>query len=423
MFTSIKRLAKDSGLILLGTVIYFVLSVIGMIVAPLFGPFGEAVSPGITGVFTGSVFFFLSRRVGRLGQFTVVSLITMCVYSLMGGMYLPWFISVVVMSVLADWLASRGKQVPVWQVAIAAGMVNIGSVFGAVIPCWFFMQSYRDYWLAHNETVETMDKVIKYTSGLMGLVTTLVTFALSVIGVYIVYLIWLGCSKACALKRARVAQTSAVAESAVADGAAEESAIADSAVADGAVADGAAEESAVADDAAEESAIADSAVADGAVADGAAEESAVADDAAEESAVTDDAVVDCAAEESAVADDAAEESAVADGAVADDAAEESAAADGAVAESAVADGAVAESAVADGAVADGAAEESAVADGAVADDTAKRIAAPQIVRIPPDNAMPKIVRIKTTDTERPNPPEMPQETPDRLIIHPKHLDQ
>ena len=393
VFTSIKRLAKDSGLILLGTVIYFVLSVIGMIVAPLFGPFGEAVSPGITGGFTGSVFFFLSRRVGRLGQFTVVSLITMCVYSLMGGMYLPWFISVVVMSVLADWLASRGKQVPVWQVAIAAGMVNIGSVFGAVIPCWFFMQSYRDYWLAHNETVETMDKVIKYTSGLMGLVTTLVTFALSVIGVYIVYLIWLGCSKACALKRARVAQTSAVAESAVADGAAEESAIADSAVADGAVADGA------------------------------AEESAVADDAAEESAVTDDAVVDCAAEESAVADDAAEESAVADGAVADDAAEESAAADGAVAESAVADGAVAESAVADGAVADGAAEESAVADGAVADDTAKRIAAPQIVRIPPDNAMPKIVRIKTTDTERPNPPEMPQETPDRLIIHPKHLDQ
>ncbi|WP_051821101.1 MptD family putative ECF transporter S component [Mageeibacillus indolicus] len=393
MFTSIKRLAKDSGLILLGTVIYFVLSVIGMIVAPLFGPFGEAVSPGITGVFTGSVFFFLSRRVGRLGQFTVVSLITMCVYSLMGGMYLPWFISVVVMSVLADWLASRGKQVPVWQVAIAAGMVNIGSVFGAVIPCWFFMQSYRDYWLAHNETVETMDKVIKYTSGLMGLVTTLVTFALSVIGVYIVYLIWLGCSKAWALKRARVAQTSAVADGAVAE----------SAVADGAVA-----ESAVADDAAEESA----------VADGAAEESAAADDAAEESAVTDDAVVDGAAEESAVADDAAEESAVADGAVADDAV-----VDCAAEESAVADDAAEESAVADGAVADSAVEESAVADGAVTDDTAKRIAAPQIVRIPPDNAMPKIVRIKTTDTERPNPPEMPQETPDRLIIHPKHLDQ
>jgi len=393
VFTSIKRLAKDSGLILLGTVIYFVLSVIGMIVAPLFGPFGEAVSPGITGVFTGSVFFFLSRRVGRLGQFTVVSLITMCVYSLMGGMYLPWFISVVVMSVLADWLASRGKQVPVWQVAIAAGMVNIGSVFGAVIPCWFFMQSYRDYWLAHNETVETMDKVIKYTSGLMGLVTTLVTFALSVIGVYIVYLIWLGCSKACALKRARVAQTSAVAESAVADGAVADDAAEESAAADGAVA-----ESAVADGAAEESAIADSAVADGAVADGAAEESAVADDAAEESAVADDAAEESAVADGAVADGAAEESAVADGAVADDAAEESAAADGA-------------------------AEESAVADGAVADDTAKRIAAPQIVRIPPDNAMPKIVRIKTTDTERPNPPEMLQETPDRLIIHPKHLDQ
>ena len=408
MFTSIKRLAKDSGLILLGTVIYFVLSVIGMIVAPLFGPFGEAVSPGITGVFTGSVFFFLSRRVGRLGQFTVVSLITMCVYSLMGGMYLPWFISVVVMSVLADWLASRGKQVPVWQVAIAAGMVNVGSVFGAVIPCWFFMQSYRDYWLAHNETVETMDKVIKYTSGLMGLVTTLVTFALSVIGVYIVYLIWLGCSKAWALKRARVAQTSAVADGAVAESAAADGAVADGAVAESAAADGAAEESAVADGAAEESAIADSAVADGAVADGAAEESAVADDAAEESAVADGAVADDAAEESAVADDAVVDCAAEESAVADDAAEESAVADGAAEESAAADGA---------------AEESAVADGAVADDTAKRIAAPQIVRIPPDNAMPKIVRIKTTDTERPNPPEMPQETPDRLIIHPKHLDQ
>ena len=418
MFTSIKRLAKDSGLILLGTVIYFVLSVIGMIVAPLFGPFGEAVSPGITGVFTGSVFFFLSRRVGRLGQFTVVSLITMCVYSLMGGMYLPWFISVVVMSVLADWLASRGKQVPVWQVAIAAGMVNIGSVFGAVIPCWFFMQSYRDYWLAHNETVETMDKVIKYTSGLMGLVTTLVTFALSVIGVYIVYLIWLGCSKACALKRARVAQTSAVAESAVADGAVADGAVADDAAEESAAADGAVAESAVADGAVAESAVADGAVAESAVADGAAEESAIAD-----SAVADGAVADGAAEESAVADDAAEESAVAD-----DAAEESAVADGAVAdgaaeESAVADGAVADDAAEESAAADGAAEESAVADGAVADDTAKRIAAPQIVRIPPDNAMPKIVRIKTTDTERPNPPEMLQETPDRLIIHPKHLDQ
>lgn len=183
-----KLKVKDVVMVALLTALYLLLYMVSGMAVMVLGSFGHAVSPGVCAVFAGTVFFFMTRKVGKFGQFTIMQAICMVVFSIMGAGYLPWFITSMVGAILADVIASRDNKPAVWKVAVASGLFHVGQAFGTIIPCLFFVESYREEWISRGQTPEAMEEMIKYTSGVMGIVSTAVVFGLSVIGVVIGYL-------------------------------------------------------------------------------------------------------------------------------------------------------------------------------------------------------------------------------------------
>ena len=184
-----KLKIKDVVLVALLSALYLVIYMVAGSVAMVFGAFGHAISPGICGFFTGSIFLFLSRKVGKFGQYTIMQAICMVIYAIMGAGYLPWLITSMVAAVIADLIASRNNRVPVWKVACAAGIYHVGQALGAIVPSWFFVESYKSEWIARGQTPEAMEEMVKFTGGFMGFVGVVVVFALSFAGVYLGYVI------------------------------------------------------------------------------------------------------------------------------------------------------------------------------------------------------------------------------------------
>lgn len=186
---SISLKLKDIILIALLTALYFVIFMVAMGLVSVLGPFGHAISPGVAALLGGSVFYFMAAKVGKFGQFTLMTLLLQGVFSLMTGLYIPWLITSVVGAVIADLLASRQKNPPVPLLAMASGSMMVGSAFGAIIPCLFFVESYKEQWIARGQTAESMDAMIHYTSGVWALGSTVIIFVLAALGIFIAHLI------------------------------------------------------------------------------------------------------------------------------------------------------------------------------------------------------------------------------------------
>lgn len=184
-----KLKTKDVVLVALLTAVYLVFYMLSATSAMFLGAFGHAISPGVCGLLGGSVVLFMSRKVGRFGQYTIMVAILMLVFALIGGGYLPWLITSMVSAVLADLIASRNNHTPVWRVAVASSIMHVGQAWGAIIPCWFFLEQYKANWVARGESPKQMDSMIKATQGIMGVVATVVVFLLSFVGVYLGYYI------------------------------------------------------------------------------------------------------------------------------------------------------------------------------------------------------------------------------------------
>lgn len=184
-----KLKIKDILLLALLTAIYMIIYMVCMaIIAPL-GAYGHSISPGICGIFSGTVIYFMSRKVGKMWQFTIFTLFVMGVFALMGGGYLPWLITSVSTAIIADIIASRVDKPSVGRLAIASGLIHMGQAWGAIIPSMFFLESYRSTWISRGQKAAEMDAMIKYTAGTWGIVNSLIIFALAVLGVYIGYFI------------------------------------------------------------------------------------------------------------------------------------------------------------------------------------------------------------------------------------------
>ena len=84
---------KDIVTVALLTALYIVFYMITMLIITPLGPFGHSISPGICAILTGSIIVFLSRKVGKMWQFTLMIAILMVIFWLMGGGYIPWVLS------------------------------------------------------------------------------------------------------------------------------------------------------------------------------------------------------------------------------------------------------------------------------------------------------------------------------------------
>ena len=184
-----KLKIKDVVMTSLLTALYMVFYMVASMIVMVFGQFGHAISPGICAILTGSVLLFLTRKVGKFGQFTIMQAICMLIYSIMGAGYLPWIITSMVAAILADVIASREEKPAVWKVALASGVFHVGQAWGSIVPSWFFLESYKSEWIGRGQTPEAMEEMVKYTTGFMGVVSTFIVFALAIAGVYLGWLI------------------------------------------------------------------------------------------------------------------------------------------------------------------------------------------------------------------------------------------
>lgn len=183
---------KDFVLLALLTALYIIVYFVSMMLISLMGPFGHAISPGICGLLSGAILIFISRKIGKMWQFTLMELIIMGVFALMGAGYLPWFITSMVGAVLADVIASMSNKPSVLKVAIASGLIHVGNALGGIIPACFFAEQYMNEWIARGQKPDQMLEMVKATQGTMGILATIIAFILSVIGVYIGYSILKG---------------------------------------------------------------------------------------------------------------------------------------------------------------------------------------------------------------------------------------
>lgn len=183
-----KMTAKDFILISLLSALYIIIYMVGMTVATIFGPIGHSFTTGLAGLFTGPVIYFISRKVGKMWQFTILSAVLMAVTALMGGGYLPWLITTMTCAVIADFLASRKPKPKVITLATASGIMHIGQSLGAVLPATLFLENFRADWIARGQSAEYMDTYISYITGFSGFLALVLTFVLSFAGVYLGHL-------------------------------------------------------------------------------------------------------------------------------------------------------------------------------------------------------------------------------------------
>lgn len=180
---------KDILLLALLTAIYMIIYMVCMAIISPLGAYGHAISPGICGIFSGTVIYFMSRKVGKMWQFTIFTLLVMGAFALMGGGYLPWLITSVSMAIVADIIASRKEKPSVGKLALASGFLHMGQAWGAIIPSVFFLESYRSTWINRGQKAAEMDEMIKYTAGSWAVINSIVVFVLAAIGIYLGYLI------------------------------------------------------------------------------------------------------------------------------------------------------------------------------------------------------------------------------------------
>lgn len=180
---------KDILLIALLTAVYVPIYFIAMAIVTPIGALGHAISPGVTGLLGGIIIYFISRKVCKMWQFTIMTLFVMAVFALMGGGYLPWLISSVTTAIVADLISSRSKNTSVLALAISSGIMHIGQAWGAILPSVLFLEKYRQTWIDRGQSAEDMDKMIQYTSGNWAIISTIIVFVLAFIGIYIGYFI------------------------------------------------------------------------------------------------------------------------------------------------------------------------------------------------------------------------------------------
>lgn len=176
---------KEYIFIGLATVILFGIYFFSLMLSSIGGAFGHSISPGIFGLFAGVVFVYISYNYPKKGIFTITTLVLLLFFALMGGAYLPWFISSISTAIVADlslYLFGYDKLFPQ---LISWSLMQLGSAAGQWIPIWFFADKFRQDWIDRGQSATTMDAMIHYSLGIWGGISVLLVAGLSIIGVLI----------------------------------------------------------------------------------------------------------------------------------------------------------------------------------------------------------------------------------------------
>ena len=184
-----KLKTKDFVSLALYTALFAAVSMIGMMLSSMAGNYGHAISPGFMYLIGGPVIFFVAHKVGKMWQFTIMTLLMCGVYTIMGAAYLPWFITMLIGSVIADLMVSKTNKPSNLKLAIANGIMAVGCALGSIIPAMFFAEQFKQDWIERGQTAEYMEETIRVCTGTMGYLATLIVFVLGFVGIYLGYIL------------------------------------------------------------------------------------------------------------------------------------------------------------------------------------------------------------------------------------------
>lgn len=178
----------DILLIAILTALYLIIYMVSMMVTVPFGPLGHNISPGIHGLMVGGLLYFMVRKVGKPGQFIILSLLVQAAFTAMGAGYLPWFVTSMIGAILAEIICWTGKQVSAIRIALASGVLHLGQILGSIVPIILFVKTFRAEWIARGMKPADMDLMIVYASGHWALIVCVLVVLLSIVGVFIGHL-------------------------------------------------------------------------------------------------------------------------------------------------------------------------------------------------------------------------------------------
>lgn len=184
-----KLKMKDIISLALFTALFMAIAMLSMAVTSLFGIYGHVLGPGFMYLLGGPVIFFAAHKVGKMYQFTIMTLLMCGVYLIMGGAYLPWFISLLIGALIADFLVSKTNNPSNKKLALANGIMALGCGLGSIIPAMFFADKFISDWVARGQTVEYMEETVRMNSGYMGGIAIVVIFVLGYLGIYLGYVL------------------------------------------------------------------------------------------------------------------------------------------------------------------------------------------------------------------------------------------
>lgn len=176
---------KDYIFIGMITIISLVIYMLAMGIASLAGTFGSGISPGIFGLLAGTIFVYICYQYPKKGIFTIYTIVLMTIFSLMGGVYLPWLVTSITSAIIADILLNFLGFNKILPQILAWSLMQLGSAAGQWIPIWFFANSFRKSWTGRGQDSASMDAMINYAKGGWGVLSVLLVFTLSSIGVLI----------------------------------------------------------------------------------------------------------------------------------------------------------------------------------------------------------------------------------------------
>lgn len=176
---------KDYVFLAIISAIYITIYMVVAGASSLLGAYGHNVSPGLFALPGGTVIYFIARKLGKMFQFTILTTIIMGIFTVMGGGYLPWWITSILTALIADWLVSRSTDFPTWKLAVAFSIMQVGQLGGSLVPVLFFVENYRQHWIDRGQTPEYMEASIAATQGLYGISMVLLTIVLCFIGTYL----------------------------------------------------------------------------------------------------------------------------------------------------------------------------------------------------------------------------------------------
>ncbi|MGL6197670.1 MAG: MptD family putative ECF transporter S component [Lachnospiraceae bacterium] len=170
---------------IVGLVIYLVsIGLAAVAILPL-GTVGYLLSNGIFGLLGGIVFVFICSKISAKGRMTVFFAILLLVISSLGGAYLPFVISTMAAAVLSDLLLLRlGSERAIAQY-ISWPLMQVGILFGTMVPVWLFTQSFADVFIEKGSSAAYVADQIYYSQGGWAVASIAFTVLLSLTGVWI----------------------------------------------------------------------------------------------------------------------------------------------------------------------------------------------------------------------------------------------